>query len=131
MKRLIGAGLIVLMALFGFSGVSGAATLFTPPLEIDFADSTDVSLVCTVTNVSNKSREITIDIINIDGVSITSVTDMVAPGARLGAVQGSDNGTATPSHCKFDISNGKKSSVRASACIFQTGIGCISALPAS
>ena len=131
MNKFMGVGLLAVLILFGFGGISNAATLFTPPLEVDFADSPDVSLVCTVTNVSQSSRQITIDIININGVSINTVTDTVDPGARLGAVQSSDNGTATPSHCKFDIKNGKKSSVRASACIFQVGIGCISALPAS
>jgi len=130
MNRFLGAGLLTVLFMFGLGSASEAATLFTAPLEIDFAGDSDVSLVCIANNVSTKTREITIDVINIDGVSINTVTESVAPGARLGVTQDSENGNATPSHCKFNV-KGNKSSVRASACIFRTGPGCISALPAS
>lgn len=127
MKKLL--VFITFAAIFGIGGATHAATLYTAPLEMDFVDNQDLSLVCTAANVSQWSRTITIDIININGVSIANVSDTVQPGARLGVTQGSDNGNATPSHCKVEV-NGDKSSVRASACIFQVGVGCITALPA-
>lgn len=127
MKKILAA--IAFVAVFGLSSMSHAATLFTAPLEMDFVDNQDLSLVCTAANVSQRERTITIDIINIDGVSIANVSGSVEPGARLGVTQGSDNGNATPSHCKIEVS-GNKSSVRASACIFQVGVGCITALSA-
>lgn len=115
--------------IFAIAGASQAATLYTAPLEMDFVDNQDLSLVCTAANVSQWSKTITIDIINIDGESIANVSDTVKPGARLGVTQGSDNGNSTTLHCKIDV-NGGKSSVRASACIFQVGVGRITALPA-
>ena len=127
MKKLI--GLIVFVLTITAAGASQAATLYTAPLEMDFVDNQDLSLVCTAANVSQWPRTITIEIINIDGESIASVSDSVKPGARLGVTQGSDNGNSTPSHCKIEL-NGDKSSVRASACIFQVGVGCITALTA-
>ena len=62
MKKVIQSGLFVLLMLFAFSGISKAETLLTPPLEIDFADSQDASLVCIITNVSQTARSMTIDV---------------------------------------------------------------------
>ena len=78
--------------LFAFSGISKAETLLIPPLEIDFAGSQDASLICIITNVSQTAISMTIDVININGVAINMVTDIVDPGTRLGITQGSDNG---------------------------------------
>jgi hypothetical protein len=130
MKKVIQSGLFVLLMLFAFSGISKAETLLIPPLEIDFAGSQDASLICIITNVSQTARSMTIDVININCVAINMVTDMVDPGTRLGITQGSDNRNSTPSHCKFTVVNGNKSSVRASAYIFHVGIGCISGVTA-
>ena len=129
-KKIIQVSFLVLFITFGISAVAGADTLFTPPLEVDFADSPDASLVCNIANISHADQQIVVEVINIDGDSISSVMGMVAAGARLGAAQGSDNGNATPSHCKFTVVNGQASSVRASGCIFRTGTGCISAVSA-
>lgn len=98
------------------------AELFSPPLVPDG----DNVLDCYLVNVSNQSRNVTIQVFNRAGVAITTVTTTLAPGQEDVARAES---SLQPRYCRFDV-DGKRSHFRASVLIRQDGVGAISALSA-
>ena len=102
---------------------ASAATLFSPPLV---AEGTHV-LDCYLVNVSNQSRQVTIQVFGRDGQVVHTVQTILDPGkedvARTTSAQ-------LGRYCKF-IVDGKKSDFRGSILVRKKGIGAISALPAN
>jgi len=97
-------------------------TLFTPPL-VPLGKN---ELECYLVNVSDKTREVTIQAFTRDGVGLEPVKTTLKPGVEGVAKASADQ---TPRYCKFVVA-GKRSDFRASILVFDPNAGSISALSA-
>ena len=109
--------------LFSMAGTpTFAAELFSPPLVPDGSNVLD----CYLVNVSDETRQATIQVFNRTGVAVATVETTLGPGqedvARADA-------SLQPRYCRFDV-DGKSSHFRASILVRQDGVGSISALAA-
>jgi hypothetical protein len=116
--------------LLGFVLVAGAAqsaTLFTPPLVPDGNNVLD----CYLTNVSDKTRQVTIKVLNRLGEDVVEpVLAKLNPGEeRVATAEASDDPSDAPRYCKFVV-EGSRSDYRGSALVRKEGEGSISAVPA-
>jgi hypothetical protein len=116
--------------LFGvvlLAGVAQSAVLFTPPLVPDGSNVLD----CYLTNVSEKTRQVTIKVLNRFGEDVVEpVSANLNPGEeRVATAEASDDPSEAPRYCKFVV-EGARSDYRGSALVRKEGEGSISALPA-
>ena len=112
----------LLLGLVLVAGAAHAATFSTPPLVPDGENQLD----CYLVNVSDKRREVTIEVLNRNGAVLKSVDVILYPRAEaVATVLASD----LPRYCEF-IVEGERSHFRASILVRQQGVGAISALPA-
>ena len=119
-KKLVLATTFVL----GLSGAGEAAELFTPMLFLALGSS---SIVCVVTNVSDRATEVRIEAFGATGNDLGSSGDTLSPlpvGESLQILVAVDH-----ARCKFTVPN--KSSVRAHGAVFQSGAGTIATAPAN
>ncbi len=114
--------LAVLLSLGLAAPAHAATTMFTGPLVPPGDGQLDSYLV----NVSNKTRDVVIEVLNKDGVALSSEPFVLAPGTEHVVVVPADQ---APRYCKF-IVEGARSNYRGSALTRQVNGGCISALPA-
>jgi len=111
-------------------GTAQGATLFTPALNVPLGEN---SLECHIVNVSTQDRTVTILALDFDGVALQTVGPFtVEPGrnrfvsAPATVINDVNN---FPRYCKFIVEGGK-TNYRASACVFQSLVGCIATIPA-
>jgi len=114
-------GLAVVAVVSILGGVASGATLTTAPLELTGAN----SFGCLMTNVGPKDIAVSLAILNGSGVTVASSngTVMVAPlhGTGVSGVTSALN----PRLCQITVVQGSKRSVRASACVLDSGGTCI------
>lgn len=103
-------------------GHAQATTLFTPPLFPDGANVLD----CYLLNVSDKTRQATIEVFTRDGVALQSVPVTLYPGTETVVTEPAGK---APRYCKFVV-EGRESDFRGSILVRQPGVGSISALAA-
>ena len=114
-----GLALVAIVSILG--GVArGAAVLTTAPLDVEGAS----SFGCFIANVGTKDVEVSFAILNASGVPVSSSPSpvMLAPLHGTGV-----SGLASALHrfCQITVLQGSKKSVRASACILDSGGTCI------
>jgi len=104
-----------------FSVAARAAELYTPPLSCSYTGLGEAELLCMIANVSDRAREVTIEIVEvllIDQTKVAhvavSVNALLEPGVSEVASYPSPFGPG--SYCKFTV-EGLKRTVRASSCI--------------
>ena len=122
--------LLPVMFLLGFVLVAGAvesATLFTPPLVPDGNNVLD----CYLTNISTKTRQVTIRVFNRLGEDVVDpVSAKLNPGEeRVATAAASDDPSEAPRYCKFEV-EGSRTDYRGSALVRKEGEGSISAIAA-
>jgi hypothetical protein len=115
-----GLAVVAIVSILG--GVaSGAAVLSTAPLELEGTN----SFSCLISNVGTKDIEVSFAILNASGVPVSSSPSpvMLAPLHGTGV-----SGLASALHprfCQITVLQGSKKSVRASACILDSGGTCV------
>jgi hypothetical protein len=111
-------GIAALWLLLG--GVARAATvLTTAPLELQAPN----AFLCIMTNTGTKDIELSFAIFNPSGTSLyTSGTFTLEPLHQSGVAISS---AAAPRICQITVVHGGKKSVRASACVRDSGGSCI------
>src|SRR5262249_14425149 len=117
-KKLLMATTFVL----GLSGGGEAAELFTPILFL----ATGSSVVCSVSNVSERDTTVRIEAFGFTGNDLGSSGDvptLLPAGRTFQILVAVDH-----ARCKFTVPN--KSSVRAHGSVFQSGVGTIATAPA-
>jgi len=115
-----GLAVVAIMSILG--GVaSGGGVLTTAPLESHGTN----SFGCLITNVSTKDIELSFAVLNGSGTVVASSvgTVMLAPLHETGV--GGVGPALNPRMCQITLVQGSKKSVRASACIFDSGGTCI------
>jgi len=109
-----------------FSGVTQAATLFSPPL----LPSSSSTLSCELANLSTRDRTAEIQVLDLDGnvVGGSGGTITLAAGTTTAFATGA---ASNPVRCKFIVEGGKDD-FRASVCVFQFSppVGCTAAVEA-
>lgn len=118
MKMFVVTTVIVLAA----TGPAYPATLITPPL----VPLGEVTFACEVVNVSNTTRNIRIQIWGGSNNRILDAFFTLDP--RMTALTGAFSADQ-PRYCEITV-NGKKRSIRASAYLFDPGVGSISVVAA-
>lgn len=104
------------------AGLVHAATLYTPVVE----PTGDEFVRCWISNVSEKTNVVTIQIITSNGDAYEPMEQEIAPGAAASHTSVNDPG---PVYCRFDV-NGNKQNFRASACRLIIADGsCIEIIP--
>jgi hypothetical protein len=120
----LGKTLILATAcVLGLSGGSEAAELFTPMLFLALGAS---SVVCSVSNVSDRDTTVRIEAFGSTGNDLGSSGDtptVLPAGQTLQILVALDH-----ARCKFTVAN--KSSVRAHGAVYQSGVGSIATAPA-
>ena len=112
-----------LVLTFVLSGVSSAATLFSPPLVAEGSHVLD----CYLVNVSDQPRQVTIQVFDREGDIVKTVETVLGPGKEdVARTTSAQRGR----YCKFVV-DGAKSTVRGSILVRKVGVGAISALPAN
>ena len=117
--RRISSGLVI-MSLLGLSGAALAdSSLYSATLQV--ANNTFV--VCAVTNVDKKPRQITAQILPPSGNDATDLSDcgVEQPGSTCAASATQDGGGSSAMYCKVTV-KGPRKSVRAAFTI-QKGSG--------
>lgn len=107
-------------------GMAHAAELFTPPLEPDGTNRLD----CRILNISSENRTVRTRVVDNNGTVVVDTGDFIlGPGAT--AVAFFEANAGTPRHCHFTV-QGKnpQARYRASACVFDPGVGCLAAVSA-
>jgi hypothetical protein len=120
MRSLVRATLSIAALWLLLGGVArAAAVLTTAPLELQAPN----VLVCLITNAGTKDIELSFAIFNPSGASVyDSGTFTLAPLHQAGV--GISAGAA-PRICQVTVVHGSKKSVRASACVRDSGGTCI------
>jgi hypothetical protein len=65
--------------MFALAGPASATTLATSRVRVQFGGAVD----CHVTNITNKSVEVTLEVINGDGLALDAVTEILLPFQTL------------------------------------------------
>jgi hypothetical protein len=122
MSTFVRGGLAVVAIVSILGGMaSGAALLTTAPLEVEGTN----SFGCLIANVGTKDIEVSFAILNASGTPVFSSPSpvMLAPLHQTGV---SSLGSALhPRFCQITVLQGSKKSVRASACVLDSGGTCI------
>jgi len=114
--------ILTLTLVLTLGGIAQAGVLYTPPSQAQLGAGAN-DLVCYIVNVSDRTREVTIEVKNADGVTENSPVTFSLDSeksVRLGV----DN-DQSPSYCKFTV-EGAKRHFRVSICVFDLFEGCIS-----
>ena len=122
MSTFVRSGLAVVAVMSILGGVaSGAPLLTTAPLEATGSN----SFGCAITNVGTKDIAVSFAILNGSGVTVASSngTVPVAPLHVTGV--GGVTSALNPRLCQITVLQGSKRSVRALACILDSGGTCI------
>jgi hypothetical protein len=112
----------VLALMFALAHGAQGATLWTPSL----APAGMNTLRCDIQNVGSKRLDVSIDVLEFDGAVVSTGQTFAPPGGSTAwYAPASDN----PRTCRFRF-RGSKRKVRASACVYQSDLGCIAAVSA-
>ena len=114
----------MLLLLVTAAPASATVTLYTPPQLLNTGL---LDLWCVITNVSSKPVVVSITVLSESGSELDNTGEFSLDPLRTGGAASS--GTATASMCRFTV-NGAARAVRASSCVFDVSIGCISTVPA-
>lgn len=132
-QRIGSTALLVVAISLAAAAPAGAGDLVSPPNDFNWASdkalNDEVALVCAVVNAGHRTRTIRLEAKDIDGDTLSSDTREVEPGATAAIDQSSEGGSAAPRYCKFSTLGSTKS-LRASACVFEQGIGCVATVAA-
>jgi hypothetical protein len=120
MPRLV----LTVVLILALTGAARAATLFTPPL---FLEGEGRLLVCHLTNVTAQSRSVQSRIFNAVGTVVVGTRNFTLAAGETELLDAA--AAHIPRYCKFTV-DGPKSTVRASACVTELGVGCIAAVTA-
>ena len=106
----------------GLNGAGEAVELFTPILFL----ATGSSVVCSVSNVSDRDTMVRIEAFSSTGRDLGSSDDVptVLPAGQTQQILVA----VDHARCKFTVE--KKSSIRAHGSVFQSGVGSIATAPA-
>ena len=122
MRSVYSLALSVLGLLVALVSEAQGATLWTPSL----APAGTNELRCELQNVGNEQLDVSIDILDWDGDVVGSGETFALPGGSAAwAADASDH----PRACRFRF-RGSKRNVRASACVYQSDVGCIAEVSA-
>ncbi len=114
--------LVATVLILGMTGTAQAGRLHAGPL----VPGGDSLFSCIVTNVSEKTFEVLIEILDINGIVVEDTMPLLAPGETF---LRSEVTSASPRICRFTVP-GSRGNVRGVAAIFIIGQGFISAVPA-
>jgi hypothetical protein len=103
------------------SGAS-AGTLWTPSLAPEGTS----RLRCDIQNVGTEPFDVSIDVLDYDGTVVASGDTSAPPG---GSAAWSAPAEENPRSCRFRF-RGSRRKARASACVYQSDVGCIAAVSA-
>jgi len=117
----LACSILTMMYVSSALGAGGNAVLYSPALT----PGTDNALFCTITNVSNSTVDITIEIYGyFQGNETDQLDDYdfedIAPLEGVYR-EYTDGAAVTPHVCKFIVSGSNKSGLRALACISDPG----------
>jgi hypothetical protein len=118
--RKVSGGLILAIALAISSSAVAAPTVTTPALG---AFGTN-RLVCTVTNVSKKDVDVTVQVVSETGTILANVPFTIEPGKASGAGTGMG---PTQGFCR--VTGASKSKVRVALCVTDSVLNCLAAVP--
>ena len=121
MKCLKSTLIIALMLML--SGMAQAARLFTPPLVPENGR----DLNCNIVNVSDRTRAVKILLLDDTGNIVKDTGYFNLNPGEVGFEYA--HASLGPLYCKFIVSGSKKH-YRASSCVFESGVGCISVVQA-
>ena len=128
MRFVVRIAVLVLVLVTATAPAQAATALYTAPQRVDNGLS-NVSMWCTITNVSNKPVEVTaVELLGFDGSLIIRIEGgpFILNPFQSGATFSYSNNS---SMCRFVV-NASAKSVRASSCVHQLNIGCIATTPA-
>jgi hypothetical protein len=112
-----------LLAIFAFNGpVYADAELYTPP--ITDPHSAGELITCSIVNVSDKSRTVTIEVRDGGSGAASSTTNYIPPGGGMFLDFPGPCTNGCTIYCKFSV-QGNKHEYRASIC--DDGVGCLAA----
>jgi hypothetical protein len=118
MKPLIIRTLSALLLVACSGGLARAVTLVTSPLQLNGATT---RLSCQILNVTTKQLTTRFRALDPDGDLVEDSGEFVLPaGQEFSSSFALGTGA---SHCTFEV-KGSRNSVRASACVLQSGVGC-------
>ena len=118
--RKLSGGLVLTLALVVSSSAVAAPTVTTPALG---AFGTN-RLVCTVTNVSKKDVDVTVQVVSDAGTILANVPFTIEPGKASGAGTGMG---PTQGFCR--VTGASKSKVRVALCVTDSVLNCLAAVP--
>ena len=128
MRVLVRIAVVVVLLVTAAAPAYAANTLYTAPQRVDNGLN-NVSMWCTITNVSNRPVEvIAVELLGFDGSLIIRIDGgpFTLSPFQSGATFSYNNNS---SMCRFVVGASAKS-VRASSCVHQLNIGCIATTPA-
>jgi hypothetical protein len=112
-----------LLAIFAFNGpVYADAELYTPP--ITDPPNAGLDSTCSIVNVSDKSRTVTIEVREGGGGAANSTTNYIPPGGGMFLDFPASCTNGCTIYCKFSV-QGNKHEYRASIC--DGNVGCLAA----
>jgi len=114
--------LLTTVLMLTLAGAAQAAVLVTPLFMALGTNDAD----CTIVNVGNQPRTVTIDVVSSLGTVQESFTGLVNPGT-IGLEFESNPGGSR--YCRFTVEGGKQT-WRAAGCVFQDNVGYIMCVPA-
>jgi hypothetical protein len=113
-------GLAVVAVVSILEGVARAAILTTAPLELTGSN----SFSCLITNVGAKDISLSFAVVDGGGVTVASSNGTVTLAPLHGTGVSGVTAALHPRTCQFLVQGGKRS-VRASACVLDSGGTCI------
>jgi hypothetical protein len=114
---------LVIALVLVLSGAAQAAQLFTPPLVPE--DGRDLN--CNIVNVGSRTKTVRILLLNVAGDVVKDTGNFDLNPGEVGFEF--EDESLGPLYCKF-IVEGRKKNYRASSCVFESGVGCISVVQA-
>jgi hypothetical protein len=118
-RRRFSSALVLALALAAPSSAVAAPTITTPALG---AFGTN-RLVCTVTNVSQKDVDVTVQVISETGAVLTNLPLTIQPDSASGAGTGPG-----PSQGFCRVTGASKAKVRVALCVTDTVLNCLAAV---
>ena len=118
--RMVSGGLILALGLATASRAVAVPMVTTPALG---AFGTN-RLVCTVTNVSGKDVDVTVQLVNQSGTILANVPLTIPPGEASGGGTGPG---PTQGFCR--VTGASKSKVRVALCVTDSVLNCLAAVP--
>ena len=127
MKKVLIVATMVFISTIGTTNVYAHApktdVLITPPLVVQSPD----VLFCQIVNVSKESRQVEVDVVDINGSKLGGTTQILEPNHVVETGIGA--GTLVPRYCIFTV-DGKKTDFRASGSVATSFGSSIAVIPA-